>query len=67
MTDVERGDLGDDVLDGSREGCVLDRQRVALDQDALAGGLLELLVEELVHAAGLAHARGGLLDLGGAD
>ena len=52
---VERGDPGDDVFDCGREGRVLDGQRVALDEDALAGRLHELLVQELVDPAGFAH------------
>ena len=43
---VERGDSGDDVFDRGREGRILDGQRVALDEDALAGRLHELLVQE---------------------
>ena len=60
---VERGDLGDDVVHSRCERRILDGQRVALDEDALAGRPFEVVVEDLVDAAGLAHARGGLLDL----
>ena len=47
----------DDVLDRGREGGVGRRERAALDEDALAGGLLEAGVEDPVHPAGLARAR----------
>ena len=63
---VHGGDSGDHVFDRSREGRILDGERFALDEHALAGRLHELLVEKLVDAARLAHAGGVLVDLGGA-
>ena len=46
---VQRSDSGDDRLHSPRElrlGC---RQRAALNQDRLAAGLTEVLVQDLVH------------------
>ena len=54
---VERLEPRDDVRDRGREGRVARSQRVALDQDALAGGLLEARVEDPVHPTGLARPR----------
>jgi hypothetical protein len=47
-------DARDDVADRRREGGLADAGGTALDQDALAGGLLEPGVEDPVHAARLA-------------
>jgi hypothetical protein len=44
----------DDVLDRGPEGGIVRSKRAALDQDALAGGLLEAGVEDPIHAARLA-------------
>ncbi len=49
------GDSLDDVLDRGRERRIARPERAALDEDALAGGLLEAGVEDPVGAAGLAR------------
>jgi hypothetical protein len=51
LDDVHRGNAGNDVLDRGLEGRIARSERLALDQDALAGGLLEPGVEDPVHAA----------------
>ena len=58
LHDVETGDAGDDVGDRGLEGGIGRTKRRALDQDALACGLLEPGVEDPVHAAGLAGPGG---------
>ena len=54
-------------VDRGREGGIAGPQRAALDQDALAGGLLEPGVEDPVHAARLARARRVRVDVLHAD
>src|ERR671910_3637404 len=56
LNGFEPGDPGDDVRDRGLEGGIARANRVALDQDAFPGGLLEPSVEDPVHAAGLARA-----------
>ena len=55
-------DARDDVADRRREGGIADASGAALDQDALAGGLLEPVVEDLLHAAGLSRPGRVLVD-----
>jgi hypothetical protein len=56
LDNPHRLDPAEDVLDHRAEGRIGDAKRAALNEDALAGGLLEALVEDPVHAAGLAGA-----------
>ena len=58
---VERSDSGDDRLHGPRELGLGGRQRAALNEDGLAAGLTEVLVQNLVHPTRLAGP-GGLED-----
>ena len=67
LDDVQRGNAGDDVLDRSLECRVARPERLALDQDALAGGLLEAGLENPVHATGLTRSRRVRIDGLGTD
>jgi hypothetical protein len=64
---VEARDAGDDVLDRRPESRIVRLERRALDEDALAGGLLEPGVEDRVHPAGLAGPRRVRVDVLGPD
>ena len=56
LNGLQLGDPRDDVVDRGSEGGILGSQRAALDQDVLAGRVLEAVVQDPVHAAGLAGA-----------